>query len=399
MTKRCSYFRIAAAGLAVLLALGAGGCVEAYLPEVVSANANLLVVDGFINGNGRTRIRLSRSENIAATTTPPAQKGATVYILDDAGQRYTLAEQLPGYYQSDSLHLPAGHRYQLRISLGESASAATYESELVPLKVTPDFDRLEFVQKDGQIQLLASTHDPTNQAQYYRWRTYETWEFNAAYKSELEVIGGLVRRRVTPIYTCYRSETPSTVRQARTASLSQNIIAQQVVNSFSDRAERIKIRYSVLVTQYAETAEEFAYYELLRKNTEAVGTVNDPLPAQLTGNVHRVDNPQEPVLGFVGAHTVVQRRLFATPASLGLPKDWVFEDPYSDCTFGSELVPDLNDKISLRIYRPNTRIFKSGESIPTQYYIVGGDTLGYEGGPHACIDCRTRGTIVKPSFW
>jgi hypothetical protein len=389
--------------VSVLLALGAGGCVESYAPEVVSANANLLVVDGFINGNGRTRIRLSRSENIATTTASSVQTGATIYVMDDAGQRYALTEPTPGNYISDSLRLPLGRRYRLHIGLRASSSAPTYESDFVLLKATPDFDRLEFVQQSGQLQLLASTHDPTNQTQYYRWRTYETWEFHPPYKSELEVRNGFVRPRVTPIYTCYRSETPSTVRQASTVSLSQSLISQQLVHAFSDRSERLKVRYSVLVTQYAESAEEFAYNEVLRKNTEAVGTVNDPLPSQLTGNVHRLDNPQEPVLGFVGAHTVVQQRLFATPVSLGLPQGWQFEDPYADCVSGIELVPDPDDKNP--IYRPDTRLFKSGDNIPIEYYIKAdptntrGDTLGYIGASRECVDCRTRGTTTKPSYW
>ena len=129
----------------------------------------------------------------------------------------------------------------------------------------------------------------------------------------------------------------------------------------------------------------------------AVGTVTDPLPAPLTCNVHRLDNPQEPVLGFVGAHTVVQRRLFATPTSLGLPQGWQFEDPDADCSSGIELVPDPNDKHP--IYLPDTRLFKSGDNVPTEYYIEKGDTLGYIGASKSCVDCRTRGTTTKPSFW
>ena len=75
-----------------ILVLGLGGCVESYTPEVVSAPNSYLVVDGFINGNGRTRIKLSRSENVAATTAPPVEKSATVYIVDDASARYALRE-------------------------------------------------------------------------------------------------------------------------------------------------------------------------------------------------------------------------------------------------------------------------------------------------------------------
>ncbi|HET9504531.1 MAG TPA: DUF4249 family protein, partial [Hymenobacter sp.] len=63
-----------------LLALA--GCVDPYMPEVLDANANYLVVDGFINGAGRTRIQLSRTTNTASTSPPPAEKGARLTIVD-----------------------------------------------------------------------------------------------------------------------------------------------------------------------------------------------------------------------------------------------------------------------------------------------------------------------------
>jgi hypothetical protein len=374
-----------------------GGCVDPYLPEVVSANANYLVVDGFINGNGRTRIRLSRSENVAATTAPPVQKGATIYIVDDAGQRYAVPEtSVAGVYRSDSLLLNPVRRYQLRISLG----AASYASDLMPLKVTPDFDQLALVRQDGQYQLTLGTHDARGQSRYYRWNYTETWEFNSAYNSVIELKKGVIRPRTTPIYTCWHTEQPTFIRQASTVSLSQDVIANYVLNSFSDRSERLKIRYSVLVTQYAESAEEFAYNEVLRKNTEAVGTVNDPLPSQLTGNVHRLDNPQEPVLGFVGAHTLTVRRLFATAASLGLPQGWQFEDPYAKCIEIEELVPDPEDKFPNVLHIPQTRVFNGPDYVPTRYKgVLGADTIGYYGSTRECVDCRVRGSNMKPAFW
>ena len=355
------------------------GCVEPYVPAVVDAPTSALVVDGFINGNGRTRIKLSRTSKLAAAATPPVEKGAKLFIVDDTGQRYALTERASGSYQSDSLLLNPARQYQLRIT---TATNAVYESSLVPFKNTPAIDKLGWQLDGNYVQILLSTHDPSQQARYYRWKLVETWEFNSAFRSTLEYdyTKQLIVGRTTPIYTCWRTERPSTIKQASTAQLSQDVLTDVGMFTISSRAERLKIRYSILVSQWAETPEEFAYNELLRKNTEAIGTVNDPLPTQLTGNVHRVDNPSEPVLGFVGASTQQIRRLFIERQELPFPRFWVFDTPYNSCESADDLPKEL--------------FFNPG-NVPLSYYMGS----AFTGATQQCTDCRLRGSNVKPIFW
>jgi hypothetical protein len=375
-----------------LLLPGLASCVEPYAPDVLNAQVSYLVVDGAINGNGVTRIKLSRTINIATTTTPPAEKGARLFIVDNTGRQYALTEKTSGNYQSDSLLLDATRQYQLRIT---TATNATYQSDATPMKVTPPIDDLSFVADGTQVPVRLSTHDATGQARYYRWTFVETWLFHAAFESVLQYEPST--KKIVPrdlsLYTCWRTERPSGIRQASTAQLSQDALVNALVLPLSGRTERLQIRYSVLVSQYAETAEEFAYYELLRKNTEAVGTVNDPLPVQLTGNVHRVDNPQEPVLGFVGAHTTQTRRLFIDRADLPASATAQFDSPYSDCALGYEF---LCDRLSGCISYQYTRLFDQPNTIPIDYV---SNPDGYSGASPECADCRTRGTLAKPSFW
>lgn len=378
------------------LLLGLAGCVEPYAPDVISAPTSYLVVDGFINGNGITRITLSRTANLSATTPPPVEKGAKLFVVDDSGLSYALTEKNSGFYQSDSLRLNAARKYQLRIT---TASNTTYESDLVPLKVTPPIDKLDWKLDGEQVRVSLSTQDPTQQSRYYRWGVIETWEFNAAFKSQLEydTQKKIIVARVTPIYTCWRTERPSNIKQGSSAQLSQDALTDISILSINNRAERLKVRYSVLVSQYAETAAEFAYLELLRKNTEATGTVNDPLPTQLTGNIHRTDVASETVLGFIGAHTVQYKRLFINRQELNLPTAWQFDTPYTNCTQSQELAPDPGDKIPVVI--PYTKVFNGIDTVPIDYLVIDGAQKGYIGSSRACADCRTRGSNVQPSFW
>jgi hypothetical protein len=376
---------------ACLLLLSLMGCVETYMPEVTNAPNSYLVVDGFINDNGATRIKLSRTENITTTTAPPAEAGATLYIVDNTGMRYSLRERSKGFYQSDSLLLNATKQYLLRITTA-SGSAKTYESELVPLKVTPPIGKLDWKVNGDQLAVQLSTQDANAQTRYYHWSVLETWEFHSAYQSFLEYRDGIIKNRITPIYTCWRTENSTTIRQASTVSLSQDALVDHDLLTFSSLAERVKIRYSVLVSQMAETAEEFAYREILRKNTEALGTVNDPLPSQLSGNVHCIDNAAEPVLGFVSAHTVQYKRLFISRAELPTHKDSEFESPYFICNLGEENLAEEH------ISYPNTVIFDTPDNVPVDK-LGGSIPYGYSGSSRFCVNCRLRGTNVKPTFW
>jgi hypothetical protein len=365
------------------------------MPDVIEASSNYLVVDGFINGNGRTRIKLSRTTTISSTTAPSVESGAKLFLVDDAGTRHALTEKASGNYQSDSLVLNPTRHYQLLITT--SANVA-YQSDMVVLKVTPPIDQVTFRRDGSQVLLALSTHDAQAQSRYYRWGLLETWQFDSAFNSVIEYdpVQKIIVPRTTPIHTCWRTERPSTIRQSSTAQFSQDAFTNFPLASLDAHDERFKMRYSVLVSQYTETAAEFNYNELLRKNTEAIGTVNDPLPTQLTGNVHRTDGTAEPVLGFVGAHTVQQVRLFINPQDLSLPTNWQFVTPYDKCEEGVEYVPGRSTP---SIFIPRTRVYTAPSNTPVNYYSDPVEGPGYIGSTTVCVDCRVRGTNVKPSYW
>ena len=386
-----SVLRWCLASLPLLLA----SCVDSYLPDVANAPTSYLVVDGAINGNGVTRIKLSRSVNVSSSAVPAVEKGAKIAIVDNTGLRYNLTERTAGFYLSDSLQLNPSRQYQLRFT---TSTNIAYASDLVPLKVTPPIDKLGFRVANDQVQLLVDTHDATGQSRFFRWRFTETWEFHSAFESFLEYdsVSQTLSSRFHHYYTCWRTEQASSVRQGSTTQLSQPALTDFAILNYSNKAERFAIRYSALVSQYAETAEEYNYYELLRKNTEAVGGVNDPLPVQLTGNVHRLDNASEPVLGYVGAHTVQQKRMFINRQDLPLPATWVFDSAYPTCSLGIEL---FNPPTGKPIAYPYTRDYNTRDHIPVDFYYDNGRLLGYVGSTRECVDCRARGSLTKPSFW
>ncbi|WP_460614965.1 DUF4249 domain-containing protein [Hymenobacter seoulensis] len=371
--------------LLLALALVAVGCVQEYLPEVITSDNNFLVVDGFINGKGATTIRLSRSVQLSAKVTFPAETRATVSIESQAGPAYKLQETEPGVYTSPSQELPAGQQYRLRI---RTSQGRDYASDYVPLKATPDIDNFEGRPTPNGLQLYISAHDESNQTQYYRWQYSETWEYTSAFRSGLTFDGTRVVPRSENIYNCWRTENSTAIATTSTVRLTRDAVRDYRLLFIPSNSGKLRIKYSILVRQYALSQEEFDYWEAVKKNTENIGTLFDPLPSQIQGNVYCLSDEQEPVLGFVGATTEVQKRIFID--RLSLPFEWRTNlDGYEKCIGLDTFPSDRWKGLTLQEYFED----------PTQRIPVGVSGGFYTSQSPDCVDCRLRGTPVKPEFW
>ncbi|WP_210514305.1 DUF4249 domain-containing protein [Hymenobacter terricola] len=378
------------------LALLLAGCTDPYLPPAITSPPNYLVVDGFLNSQGVTTIRLSHTYAIASGATPPVETKATLNIEDEAGTRYALREGVNGTYASAALTLNTTRNYRLHIN---TLTGKEYVSDFVPVKTTPPIDNVSWRADNAGVNIYVNAHDATGATQYYRWEYVETWEIHPIYSPSVEYVNNRMRDIVVPFPTTCWGNAPSTIVQIdKTTALSQDVVANYRVRQLPITSDRLSRQYSILVQQHALTKEEYAYWELLRKNTESIGTLFDPQPAQLTGNVHSFSTPSDLALGFIGAHSLTEQRIFIRRSDL--PAAWRVPNGYESC-----LPPD-----SVFIDRPKPPTpnpaailqshFTGGAFLPIDpIYGQTGNLQGYTAKSRDCIDCRTRGTSVKPSFW
>ena len=383
MTRRNPY--VAASWLLASLVLLLAGCVDRYLPPVISAPQTYLVVDGFINLRGVTTVRLSRSRSLN-TPTSPVETNASVTIQDETGVSYPLFERIigTGTYTSDYLTLSPTHQYQLRLRTG---AGREYASDLVTGKLTPAIDQLSWASETNGVQVYLDAHDPAGATGYYRWTYQETWAFHSDYQSGYEYVNNQIQARSEDIYHCWRSENSTAIKLSTTTGLSQDVVAKFPLTLLPANSDKLGTRYSILVQQYAQTPEEYAYWDNLRKNTESLGTLFDPLPSQLSGNVHGLTDASELVLGYVGTASVTERRLFIDRSEL--PAANHFLTGYENCL-----------PLDTVLLRNVPFYFAFQGSLPVYaIYGNGGVLLGYTGGAADCVDCRLRGTNVRPSFW
>ena len=356
-------------------------CKVPYDPPIKSSATHYLVVEGYMNGNGVTSIKLSRTRNITSGDTAAYinETGAHVELQDQANNSYPLNEAGNGNY-TGNFYLYAGNSYRVHIKTTDNKE---YVSDFVPFKQSPAIDQVGWNLKDGGVQIFVNTHDPENKTIFYRWQYQETWEFHSQYYSTLKynALDTAVIPRTTPVYQCWRSQNSTSILLGSSAKLKEDVINQAPVVYIPDHDKRISVLYSTLVTQYALDSSGYNYWTAMKANTENVGSIFDPQPNMTRGNIHCVSDPSETVIGYIGAGNSVQQRIFIRNADL--PADW---NLVPDCT--EYLVPNIPD--SLAFY------FSNSSYVP---YLQDRATGAYLSATGHCVDCTLTGSNVKPTFW
>jgi hypothetical protein len=356
------------------------GCRKPYNPPAITGNGSYLVVEGVINsGPDSTTIKLSRTVNVSSKVTTNPVLNALVTVVNDQGATFPLIEATNGNYVSAGLNLDNSHAYRLNITTADNKK---YQSDLTPVTITPPIDSIGYniinSAIDTGIQIYANAHDATSQIKYFRWDYEEAWSFHAKFGTDFISNGYAIVAR-TPaqqITYCYANDVSSNIVLGSTAKLQQDIIDQNTIIFIPSTSEKIESEYSILVRQYALTADAYNFWVSLKKNTEQLGSIFDAQPTQLQGNIHCITNPSEPVIGYVSVCTVPSKRIFIL--NLKLP-NWAPAYPYV-CQLDSVKRSPVN-----LITLPNYNIPLDG----------GGKT--YSTVP--CVDCTIRGTITPPPFW
>jgi len=376
------------------------GCREAYTPPAIKASVSYLVVEGTINpaNDTTTTIKLSRTVPVNGAIGTKAETGAKVTVESDANASYPLKETTAAgtYTSSAPLNLNQTGKYRVRIITG---SNKTYLSAFVPVKDAPPIDTVSYTLPPDGLQVFVSSHDPSNNTRYYRYEYIETWTFYSHFESTYMVLNmHLVPRPLAlQIHMCWQNANATDIILASSANLTQDVVYNTFITSVPAASEKLKIRYSILVKQYALTKEAYNFWALEKKDTEQLGTIFDAQPSQIPGNIHNINDNAEPVLGYISAGRVQQKRIFISNTQL--PLLWGSDDFYKPCYMeppGSQ----HNPQDEVEITKVDYSEFYYGSYIPTgiAYISPTGDTT-FTGAHRECTDCTLRGFNKKPYFW
>jgi len=294
-----------------LLAIACTGCLEPIEFNSEAEEKALLVIDGGISTqDGPYEVRLSRATPYGKQIRVPVE-GAQLLVKDDLGNQEALEKVEAGVYQwpGSRVRGVVGRSYILEVVL---SNGATYRSQ--PEKILPPLplDSLNFdvkieaftnttggitERKFAQVFANMQLPDTSNQV-FLRW----DWESIFVFYDQA---------RVPKV--CYIETELEPQRIAifnGTTFESGARIQTEILRHVPDYS--FNWRRSYRVFQHRISAEAHTYYSKLIQLSNPQGTIFDPTPAKIRGNIYNVSNPAEYVGGYFEASSVTEDVLFVT---------------------------------------------------------------------------------------
>lgn len=387
--------KIIYSGLIFGLILSFISCISPITPHLNKTDSKgLLVVEGQITDQpGPFIVKLTSTDPVGIVYTPNPILNADVLIIDNQGNSFRLYGDSSGSYKTadTTLRGVAGNTYTLKITTADSTE---YFSSPVLMQSVPDIDNVYFqavtqtrfsqgqTYVDNWLNILLDSHDSNGITKYWRYDFEETWEVN--------MISDQVTVHHSPIHPenvdkqfivqidnkkiCWITKPSAAILIASTAKNPVDEIKGLVIESLGPGEDRLHIRYSILVKQYAISAELYNYLQELNDVNANLGGIYSKIPSPVYGNITCSDNNIK-ALGYFAASSVKEKRLFINRSQVQVSTvginngcyyfDYNVASSQPDVLFGPDILTGKN------VYTTNTD----------------------------CSDCTVYGTNVKPSFW
>ncbi len=372
-------------------------CVEIFQPDVAADESKVLVVEGNITDEtGPFRVKLTSSfkvNNLQLYGEPVA--GASVRIADSDGSLFQLDETAGGWYETADKQLKGkvGNTYMLEIT---TTDGRMYESTPVLMQAAPNIDSIYFEEgqvsyisdqttvTENELNILVDATDTTGEISYWKWDFTETWEVILPVDNALVYHGSVEQSQVPKSHekveigpvqedTCWRTVPSTRILIASTSETTGHAIQKFGLQSIPPYNDRLHVRYSILVKQYALSKEMYGYWKDLKQANEDPGSIYERNPSQIFGNIQCCDGTVH-ALGYFYASAVSSKRIFISPGDYNLDT----KSYYSGCTY----VTNPNPR---SIFYYFGKIISSGQPV---YTFV-----------KECADCQFYGSDKKPDYW
>lgn len=385
--------------LLILLAALINGCTEAY-PLVTNRFEEVLIVEANItNELKKQEIKLTKSAKFEDEGYL-SETGAEVFITDDAGNKYSFAEDSEKYISDIEFQAVPNTKYQLHINTKDGRSFES--SPEILTTVTPIQSVVAAVEeKDGVngVGIRVHSFDPNDTSIYYRYEYEETYKVIAPKWRPIKI--EWVSSTNSPVFvpnspdtkTCYGSKKSIELMLQSTNNLKEDRV-DYLIRFISDQDYIITTRYSILVRQYVESLAAYNYYNTLKKTAASGGTIVSPTqPGFLFGNLRAI-NGNSKISGYFDVCSVSTERIYFNYEDLFPGK---FPPPYIiEC---KEFCYSTNDNL---VPEPCSHWGHYAEDLSLEKiaYYSGTGTGSFTYWVDApCGDCTTIASNIKPPFW
>ncbi len=304
------------------------GILTACIDEVnlpIRNEERKLVVEGMItNERPPYTVRLTYTGTFVGGSLAPtslAVSGALVTISDNTGVSTTLKPiiQQPGIYRTTDTTFvgQVGRSYTLKIVTPQGKTFVSTAELLLPVppieKLTAVFKDIADRSKPSGYQVTADIKDPGETENYYRWTAYGYSRREATGKRSFTF---------TCCTNCWIPIFNSSINIFTDERINGNEIKNREVYFAPYYAQG---KLYIEVSQYSLSREAYQFWQRFQEQQSRVGSIFDPLPAPLEGNIANSENPAELALGYFGASGISRKRLIISGDTLVLSPDYYKE--------------------------------------------------------------------------
>lgn len=304
-------------------------CIDPFKVDVPEGQ-QLVTIEGIIhNGPGPHTITISRTATYGSVFEGLIRPvtGARVVIRDNEGLIIFLEEMenSRGNYTTPSgFRAEIGKSYTLQI---QTVEGKVYTSLPERVESSPAIENVslktviipvegEIVPRSG-VQLISEINDPADQKNFYFWRLSPLVHVLEA-RPDLFVI--METRAPAPkdcCTICYRTEATGNQSLFIAQDDNFNGLTTRIPAGFiEDNGLRFVSKLRVDLKQYSISQEAYRFLRLVKQQAEISGSIFDPPPATIRGNMISLDDPDEVVLGYFMAAGESSRRIYIDRSDL-----------------------------------------------------------------------------------
>ena len=315
--------------LIYILLLLAVSCIDPYETKVAEG-PQILTVEGTITSAiGPHTVRLTRSDTYGSVFEGLIRPvtGATVIVRDELGEVTFLQEDVQNrgdYITPANFSAIVGRSYTLQIQLVDGKLYTslpelvkdvppirnlTYQSERIPIEGE--------INDASGVNLAVEIDDPAEENNFYYWRNSK-----ATYVLMTRPDLFVDRETMTPAPkdccdVCYKSEITGNSSIFIANDESFNGLSTRIKAAFiPDDGLRFIDTYRIDLRQLSISEGAFRFLKLVKQQSEVSGSVFDPPPANIRGNMISLDDPNEVVLGYFIAAGETSQRVYISGADL-----------------------------------------------------------------------------------
>ena len=380
------------------------GCVEEIDIVETDQFENYLVVEATLTDQEISQeISLSRTYSLEDNVVPP-ESNADVKVTDSNGVEYSFEELSPGQYRSAEIFAAQPNiNYTLTI---RTQNGNLYESREMLLTSVNPIDELFFERdfnENGQegVSVFVNNYDPLGQSNFYRFKYEESYKVIAPLWSSLDLIDNLAAGvasyderfefipRSTDELICYKTNVSNSIIITNTKDLIEDRLNNFRVLFLNRNDFKIAHRYSILLTQFIQSAEAYTFYQFLSEISESENLLSETQPGFLSGNITSLSNTEEKVIGFFEVVSADTQRIYFN-----------YED-----LFSNELLPPYPIQCGIEnFYAPLfDQLDEALASRDYKFYLNNDEPEELEGPyflvPAPCGDCTFYGDSSPPVWW